>query len=141
MLRSPVKLTRLLTVIPVLALPYTCVLAADALSQQELVAGFWSSASEADRLAIEAQLIEKASDTAALYRWFKTGPDFPVDVPKGQQESLRVAVDGTRVPYIYLIPETYNPEQSYPVEFMLHGGVSQPEWEPGGGWWRRGYES
>ena len=71
MLRSPVKLTRLLTVIAVLALPYTCVLSADALSQQELVAGFWSSASEADRLAIEAQLIEKASDTAALYRWFK----------------------------------------------------------------------
>jgi len=23
----------------------------------------------------------------------------------------------------------------------LHGGVSRPEWEPGGGWWRRGYES
>jgi predicted esterase len=138
---SPVKISWLLTVIPILALPYTCVLAADAVSQQELVAGFWASTSETERLAMEAQLIEGARDTAELYHWFKTGPHFSIDVPKGQQESLRVAGDGTRFPYVYLIPESYNPEHSYPVEFMLHGGVSRPEWEPGGGWWRRGYES
>ena len=40
-----------------------------------------------------------------------------------------------------LIPETYDPLKKYPVEFMLHGGVSRPECEPGGGWWRRGFDS
>mgnify|MGYP001157121530 FL=1 len=138
---NPVKISWLLTVISISALPYTCVLAADTESQQELVAGFWTSTSETERLATEAQLIEGARDTAELYHWFKTGPHFSIDVPKGQQESIRVAGDGTRFPYVYLIPESYDPEHSYPVEFMLHGGVSRPEWEPGGSWWRRGYES
>lgn len=138
---SPVRIPRLLSVITFLVLPSTCALAAESISREQLVAGFWSSARETDRLEIQTRLIERARDTAALYRWFKEGPSFQAEVLKGQQEDMRIAEDGTRFPYVYLVPETYTPQESYPVEFILHGGVSRPEWEPGGGWWRRGYDS
>jgi predicted esterase len=121
--------------------PFANVFAAEGLARQQLLASFWSPASEEERLVTESQLMESSGDVAALYQWLKTGPNFSAGVPKGQQESVRVAEDGTRFPFVYLIPQSYDPEQSYPVEFILHGGVSRPEWEPGGGWWRRGYES
>ncbi len=142
MRHKPMKIFRyLLTAMTFLVLSYTNVFAAEGLSRQELLASFWSPTSEAERLATEAQLIESTGDVAALYRWLKAGPDFSADIPRGQQESVRIADDGTRFPYVYLIPENYDPQQPYPVEFLLHGGVSRPEWEPGGGWWRRGYDS
>ena len=78
---------------------------------------------------------------STLYQLLKTGPTYRSDVPTGQQESIRIAADGTRFPFIFLVPDNYDPTHRYPVEFMLHGGVSRPEWEPGGGWWRRGFDS
>jgi len=42
--------------------------------------------------------------------------------------------------YVYIVPASYDPARSYPVEFMLHGGVSRPAWDAGGEWWRRGYD-
>ena len=139
---KPMKIFRYL--IPAMAFlvpPFANVFAAEGLARQQLLASFWSPASEEERLVTESQLMESSGDVAALYQWLKTGPNFSAGVPKGQQESVRVAEDGTRFPFVYLIPQSYDPEQSYPVEFILHGGVSRPEWEPGGGWWRRGYES
>ena len=95
---SPVRIPRLLSVITFLVLPSACALAAEAISREQLVAGFWSSARETDRLDIQTRLIETARDTAALYRWFKEGPSFRADVLKGQQENTRIAEDGTRFP-------------------------------------------
>ena len=110
-----------------------------------LVRQFWSAASSAERSAVAAELIAYSEadgiDIQSLYQLLKTGPSYSADVPVGQQESVRVASDGTRFPYVFLVPEEYDPSRKYPVEFMLHGGVSRPEWEPGGGWWRRGFDS
>ena len=111
---KPMKIFRyLLTAMTFLVLSYTNVFAAEGLSRQELLASFWSPTSEAERLATEAQLIESTGDVAALYRWLKAGPDFSADIPRGQQESVRIADDGTRFPYVYLIPETYDPHQPH----------------------------
>lgn len=85
--------------------------------------------------------MEAAADVGSLYGWLKAGPSYANDAPVGQQESARVSADGIRFPYVFLVPESYDPLTSYPVEFLLHGGVSRPEWEAGGSWWRRGYDS
>lgn len=115
--------------------------AAAELDGSELVTAFWSASTEAEIESSKRELIAGATDIETLYRWLAAGPNFSQDVPLGQQESARVDRDGMRFPFVYLIPETYDAQKSYPVEFMLHGGVSRPEWEPGGEWWRRGYDS
>ncbi len=102
---------------------------------------FWTANSEAAIESSKSELIAAASTISELYRWLKTGPAYAQSAAVGQQESVRIGVDGTRYPFVYLIPETYDSTRSYPVEFMLHGGVSRPQWGPGGEWWRRGYDS
>ena len=106
-----------------------------------LVNQFWSTTDNGQNAEIQSQLISSSSDVSTLYQLLKTGPTYRSDVPTGQQESIRIAADGTRFPFIFLVPDDYDPTHRYPVEFMLHGGVSRPDWEPGGGWWRRGFDS
>ena len=114
---------------------------AEEIDGSELVTAFWSANTEVEIESNKRRLIAQASNIETLYRWLNAGPTFAQDVGLGQQESVRIDRDGTRYPFVYLIPETYDATQSYPVEFMLHGGVSRPEWDPGGEWWRRGYDS
>lgn len=109
-------------------------------SGRELIMSFWSASFE-ESLNLSQQLKEAAPDLETLYQWLKQGPEYSTDVPVGQQERARISDDGTRFPYVVLIPEGYDSSRKYPVEFILHGGVSRPEWEPGGGWWRRGFDS
>jgi predicted esterase len=106
-----------------------------------LVTAFWQADSMAARDQARDQLLEAAPDIATLYQWVKSGPVYSRDVALGQQESVRLSPDGTRFPYVFVVPASYDPAKRYAVEFMLHGGVSRPEWEGGGGWWRRGYDA
>ena len=128
-----------LVILPTFALGQIC--AAQESYDSELVTAFWSASTEAEIESSKRQLMAQAPDIETLYHWLDAGPAFAQDVALGQQESARVDFDGTRYPFVYLIPETYDATRSYPVEFMLHGGVSRPEWGPGGEWWRRGYDS
>ena len=115
--------------------------AAEEIDSAQLVNTFWTANSEAAIESSKSELIAAAPTISELYGWLKTGPAYAQSAAVGQQESVRIGVDGTRYPFVYLIPETYDATRSYPVEFMLHGGVSRPEWGPGGEWWRRGYDS
>ena len=115
--------------------------AAEEIDSAQLVNTFWTASSEAAIESSKSELIAAASTISELYRWLKTGPAYAQSAALGQQESMRIGADGTRYPFVYLIPETYDATRSYPVEFMLHGGVSRPQWGPGGEWWRRGYDS
>ncbi len=108
---------------------------------QDLVSRFWMASSAEEQRRSRDALLAFSTEPDVLYRLLRNGPTYGADVPTGQQERARIAVDGTRYPYVYLVPEDYDPARAYPVEFHLHGGVSRPEWEPGGGWWRRGYDA
>jgi predicted esterase len=133
------KILIALVIFPMFSFGQVC--GAQELHDSKLVTAFWSASTEADIESSKRQLIALAPDIETLYKWLDAGPAFAQDVALGQQESARIDIDGTRYPFVYLIPETYDATRSYPVEFMLHGGVSRPEWEPGGEWWRRGYDS
>ena len=133
------KILTVLVIFPTFTFGQVC--AAQELHDSKLVTAFWSASTEADIESSKRQLIALAPDIETLYKWLDAGPVFAQDVALGQQESARIDIDGTRYPFVYLIPETYDATRSYPVEFMLHGGVSRPEWEPGGEWWRHGYDS
>ena len=123
-----------------LLLPLTA-LAADAPDPQMLVTQFWQAGDADERNAIAAQLSENAANVATLYDWMKDGPQYSDDVPTGIVESVYEAPDGTTYPYVFVIPEDYDPETRYPVEFALHGGVGRPKPEPGDELWRGGYDN
>lgn len=114
--------------------------AAENATVRELLNRFWTGGPE-EAKAAEVSLLEHSIEVSSLYRQFKNGPDYSSDVPVGYQELVRQAPDGTRFPYVLLVPETYEETRSYPVEFMLHGGVGRPYPEEPGSWWRRGYDS
>jgi len=104
-----------------------------------LVNDLWVAETDQARRAIGNQLIDAAPDTETLYRWLKQGPAYPA-AETGVIELRRIAPDDTVYPYMVVVPEHYDPARPWPVEFMLHGGVGREGWEPGGGWWRGGFD-
>ncbi len=114
---------------------------ADEDSLAALVTDFWNAKSAEERAESQRRLLQSDVDINRLYRRFKAGPQYSSDVPVGYQELVREAADGTRFPYVLLVPESYEPSRSYPVEFMLHGGVSRSFPTEPGSWWRRGYDA
>jgi predicted esterase len=108
---------------------------------QQLVTDFWRATTLSDRETSASALLAVAPDAQILYEWMQKGPKYDESAPVGELARERFSEDGTRFPYAFLIPESYNASRSYPVEFMLHGGVGRPAWEPGEALWRRGYDS
>lgn len=106
-----------------------------------LVAEFWQAESLAAREAARQILLDSSVDVDTLYRWLQEGSHYSANVATGYQELTRDSTDGTRFPYVLLVPDSYDPARSYPVEFMLHGGVSRPYPTEPGSWWRRGFDS
>lgn len=108
---------------------------------QDLVTAFWrSSPGEPRNNAVEA-LINASPDALTLYRWLQRGPKFSGDVETGVVERLRINKSGLEMRYVILIPPGYDPTKSYPVEFILHGGVGRNKWQEGETFWRGGYDS
>lgn len=107
----------------------------------ELVNAFWQAESASEREEAASELASAAADAQALYRWLRLGPEYSSDVARGVVSGSRTADDGTVFPYVILVPEAYDPANSYPVEFMLHGGVGRPRPEEGESFWRGGYDN
>lgn len=116
-------------------------LAAENRSGQDLVTSFWQATTPEEQRASEQTLLAAAGDVATLYDWLREGPAYSDEVTAGAWEGSHTGSDGLTFRYGVVAPDSYDPEISYPVEFMLHGGVARPEWGPGVGWWRSGYEN
>lgn len=108
---------------------------------QALVTAWWQAEDAGERLRLGEELKAAAGDASTLFRWFGIGPHFSDEVATGIVERSRIAADGTEFRYVFLVPDDYDASISYPVEFMLHGGVGRPKQEPGDSLWRSGYES
>ncbi len=106
----------------------------------DLVSQFWQARSATEIESTSSELLTNSADTKQLYRWLKQGPDYSSEVDVGEQVYFRIAADGTEFPFMVYIPESYDPEQSYAVEFVLHGGVSRPKPEPDDSFWQRSYD-
>jgi poly(3-hydroxybutyrate) depolymerase len=115
--------------------------AAEAGSLEQLIADFWNAVSPEEQQLAQQRLLSADVTVETLYRALKKGPAYSADVAVGYQEFNREALDGTTFPYVLLVPESYDPSRSYPVEFLLHGGVGRPFPAEPGSWWRSGYDS
>ena len=108
---------------------------------RELVTAFWQAESAESQDAAQQALLAATDDVATLYQWLRQGPEFSAAVETGAWETSRRGDDGLLYRYGLVVPDSYDPAASYPVEFLLHGGVARPEWGPGVQWWRSGYEN
>lgn len=131
-------LLRFFTLVSCLALSTGLLAQAERL---DLVNAFWQATTDSERQAAASALEQAAGDAEALYRWLQMGPEFNADVATGIVERSRTAANGTEFPYVLLVPDSYQASHSYPVEFMLHGGVGRPRPEEGESFWRGGYDS
>ncbi len=104
-----------------------------------LISAFWQ-ARDSESLRVSSDALRASSDDATdLFQWLRAGPVYRDDVPVGVQERYRVDEHGRRFPYVYVVPEHYDPAKAYPVEFNLHGAIlNQPKWRSGGAWWGKG---
>ena len=105
----------------------------------DLVTDFWQAVTPEEQRAGEQALLAASDDVDTLHAWLREGPVFPPDAETGAWEAERTGADGLNFRYGVVVPDSYDPEVSYPVEFLLHGGVARPEWGPGVDWWRSGY--
>ena len=80
----------------------------------------------------------------AVDRVLTSGADFETVVEAIRSHRFSTEVDTGRLlrtrtgrfHYILRVPESYDPERSYPVRVFLHGGVSRPARQRDGSWWR-----
>lgn len=110
-------------------------LAQDPTVPQELVTALWQAESEAEVSEIKQQILDTGANPYRMYLSFRRGPAYSEDA--GESGVYNRAADGLDFPYYVSVPENYDPEQSYAIEFALHGGVGRPKPEAGDNFWER----
>ena len=106
-------------------------------ADQAFVNRFWQADSEAARMALSEELLASQPDPAALFELLKVGPLYSDQVPLGEHVLARTNSAGTEFPYMINIPQDYDPQRKWPVEFVLHGGVGRPKAAAGENFWQR----
>lgn len=135
------KWTRIKTIFAIAVLSCSAISAFAESSHDNLIKGlvsdYWFASGRAENRA-QSQLVSIAnSDVSKFYNWLRAGPVYPDGVAVGVQHDTRYR-RGTRFQYMYVVPDSYDPQKSYPVEFLLHGGVSREEPRSKGEWWLGG---
>lgn len=106
-----------------------------------LVQKFWHADSLETRAAAADEIVNAKIPVSTLMKELSAGRLHRDDVPTGIVLDSRISDTGLELPYVLIVPKTYDPERRYPVEFMLHGGVGRGPWEEGDVYWRRGYDA
>ena len=107
---------------------------------EAVVTEFWRADSAAARAALVDEILASQTSVEELLALFQAGPMYDADVPTGEQLRQRINAEGTEYPYMLYVPEDYDPNQSYPLEFVLHGGVGRPRTDAEESFWQRSYE-
>jgi len=104
------------------------------------VTEFWRAESTAARAALADTILASQTGVDELVALFQAGPVYDAEVPTGEQMRQRFDAEGTEYPYMLYVPEDYDPDRSYPLEFVLHGGVGRPRADAEENFWQRSYE-
>ncbi|NKB86803.1 MAG: hypothetical protein GKS06_01085 [Acidobacteria bacterium] len=102
--------------------------------ESALLDDYWAADTASERKDVAKRIAAATHDFDRVLAEFERGPRLG-DAPTGKL--LRNHdIDGVRHPYMLLVPDSYDPERTYPVRVYLHGGVSRADIPARGGWWR-----
>lgn len=97
----------------------------------------WQAEDDRDIKRALRKIAKQDLDYASLDALIAAGRAYAADVPKGQVIRERKGPDGTPFPYWIWVPESYDPDNAYPVRMYLHGGINRPAWTTrDGSWWQ-----
>lgn len=108
----------------------------DATVPQALVNALWQADTEAETETVKQQILDTGANAYLMYLGLRRGPEYETPEEMGGTVFTR-EVESEEFPYYVAIPTDYDPEQSYAVEFALHGGVGRPKPESGDNFWER----
>ncbi len=95
---------------------------------------FWQAEDPDQAAAATAAIVATGAGFDQVFARLEAGRPYSRQVAAGRVD-LSHRIDRVRHHYLVLVPEDYDPERRYRVVFYLHGGVAQPAWRKGGGWW------
>lgn len=100
------------------------------------LAHFATAGSPRQAAEAAAAVRDSGVDFETLYGRLRAGARAPGAPPTGRLLLEHRTADDTAHPFLVLIPDSYDPDRSYPVRVYLHGGVNRPAQPADGGWWR-----
>jgi len=71
-----------------------------------------------------------------IHERLAAGSYLPVAPDTGRLLLEHRTADGTRHPFLVLVPDDYDSSRAYPLRVYLHGGVNRPARGSDCGWWR-----
>ncbi|MCP3963910.1 MAG: hypothetical protein GY719_39240 [bacterium] len=95
---------------------------------------YWGAEDAEQAAAAARAVVDSGASFDEVLERLRAGQPYSAEVKTGRVDLVN-RVDRVRHHYRVLVPESYDPARRYPVRFYLHGGVSQPAWRKGGGWW------
>ena len=117
-----------------LALGATAPLAQSSLD--DAFAVYWGASNRVEVGAAGERILSLDPAFDELLRRLEAGPRFDLDAATGSLMMERRNADGSRYPFLVIVPDDYDPARSYPLRAYLHGGVNRPLRDSDGGWWR-----
>ncbi len=108
----------------------------DATVPQALVNALWQASSDEESARVKQEILDTGANAYRMYLSLRRGPEYEAPGEEGGAVFSREA-EGEEFPYYVSIPADYDPGQSYPVEFALHGGVGRPKPAAGENFWER----
>ncbi len=95
---------------------------------------YWQAEDAEQAAAASRTIVDLGASFDEVLERLRAGRPYSAEVRTGRVDLVN-RVDRVRHHYRVLVPESYDPAKRYPVRVYLHGGVSQPAWRKGGGWW------
>lgn len=105
-------------------------------SLDDAFAAYWAASSRAEAAAAGERILSLDPAFDELLRRLEAGPVFDPDAATGSLMMERHNADGTRYPFLVIVPDDYDSARSYALRVYLHGGVNRPLRDSDGGWWR-----
>ena len=84
---------------------------------------FWKAGGPTSRGRAVKKILKINPSFEEVFKRLKAGRTYSAEVKRGLQTGRRAGIRGTRYPYAFYIPTTYDPARRNIVIFYLHGGV------------------
>lgn len=91
---------------------------------EKLVDALWHETDPGVEASLRAELLSRNPPAISIAELLAAGPTYSAAIDKGVVQERHLLSNGVEHRYVFVIPDTYDPEKPTAVRFMLHGGIS-----------------